>query len=29
MHFGFEPSPVHDLWLFLLMKDLRAQMGTG
>ncbi|MCR9161674.1 MAG: GNAT family N-acetyltransferase [Nannocystaceae bacterium] len=29
MHFGFEPSPVHELWLFLLMKDLRKQMGKG
>ncbi len=29
MHFGFEPSPIHELWLFLLMKDLRKQMATG
>ena len=29
MHFGFGPSPVHELWLFLLMKDLQKQMGAG
>lgn len=27
MHFGFEPSPVDRLWMFLLMKDLRAALG--
>ena len=26
-HFGFEPSPVHDLQLMLLMKDLRKALG--
>ncbi|MGD0912445.1 MAG: GNAT family N-acetyltransferase [Terracidiphilus sp.] len=26
-HFGFEPSPVNDLHLMLLMKDLRAALG--
>ena len=25
-HFGFEPSQAHALWMFLLMKDLRASM---
>jgi len=25
-HFGFEPSPVNDLHLMLLMKDLRASL---
>ncbi len=25
-HFGFEPSPVHELQLMLLMKDLRASL---
>lgn len=25
-HFGFEPSPVHDLQLMLLMKDLRKAL---
>jgi GNAT superfamily N-acetyltransferase len=25
-HFGFEPSPVHELQLMLLMKDLRANL---
>ena len=25
-HFGFEQSQVHPLWMFLLMKDLRASM---
>jgi len=26
--FGFEPSPVNDLHLMLLMKDLRAALGA-
>jgi GNAT superfamily N-acetyltransferase len=26
-HFDFEPSPVHDLQLLLLMKDLRKALG--
>jgi len=26
-HFDFEPSPVHDLQLMLLMKDLRRVLG--
>ncbi|MFZ0305693.1 MAG: GNAT family N-acetyltransferase [Terracidiphilus sp.] len=26
-HFGFEPLPVNDLHLMLLMKDLRSAMG--
>lgn len=26
-HFGFEPSPIDDLHLMLLMKDLRANLG--
>jgi GNAT superfamily N-acetyltransferase len=25
-HFGFEPSPVHELQLMLLMKDLRKAL---
>ena len=25
-HFGFEPSPIHELQLVLLMKDLRAAL---
>jgi len=25
-HFGFEPSPIHELQLMLLMKDLRKSM---
>ena len=25
-HFGFEPSPIDPLWMFLLLKDLRRQM---
>jgi GNAT superfamily N-acetyltransferase len=25
-HFDFEPSPVHELWLMLLMKDLRKAL---
>jgi GNAT superfamily N-acetyltransferase len=27
--FGFEPSPVDDLHLFLLMKDIKASAGGG
>jgi GNAT superfamily N-acetyltransferase len=27
LHFGFEPSPVHELQLMLLMKDLRRSLG--
>jgi GNAT superfamily N-acetyltransferase len=26
LHFGFEPSPIHDLQLMLLMKDLRKSL---
>jgi GNAT superfamily N-acetyltransferase len=26
LHFGFEPSPVHELQLVLLMKDLRRSL---
>lgn len=26
LHFGFEPSPVHELQLMLLMKDLRKAL---
>lgn len=26
-HFDFEPSPIHDLQLMLLMKDLRKVLG--
>lgn len=26
LHFGFEPSPIHDLQLMLLMKDLRSSL---
>ena len=26
VHFGFEASPVHPLWLFLLLKDLRTHV---
>ena len=26
LHFGFEPSPIHELQLMLLMKDLRASL---
>lgn len=26
-HFGFEPSPIHELQLMLLMKDLRASLS--
>jgi hypothetical protein len=26
---GKQPSPVHPLWVFLLMKDLRKQMGPS
>jgi GNAT superfamily N-acetyltransferase len=25
-HFDFEPSPIHELWLMLLMKDLRKTL---
>lgn len=25
--FGFEPSPIHSLWMFLLMKDIRKSLG--
>jgi len=25
-HFNFEPSPTHELWLMLLMKDLRRAL---
>jgi GNAT superfamily N-acetyltransferase len=28
-HFGFEPSPVDDFTLMLLMKDLRARIKTS
>lgn len=28
-HFGFEPSPAHDLHLLLLMKDLRAMLRVS
>lgn len=28
-HFGFEPSPIDDLHLMLLMKDLRANLGRS
>jgi GNAT superfamily N-acetyltransferase len=27
LHFGFEPSPIHELQLMLLMKDLRKALG--
>ena len=27
LHFNFEPSPVHELQLMLLMKDLRKALG--
>ena len=26
LHFGFEPSPIHELQLMLLMKDLRKAL---
>ena len=26
LHFGFEPSPIHELQLMLLMKDLRRSL---
>jgi hypothetical protein len=29
MRFGFEPSPVDELHLYLLTKDLKASLGTG
>lgn len=25
-HFGFEESPIHPLWMYLLMKDLRRHL---
>ena len=28
LHFDFEPSPVHEFQLMLLMKDLRRALGT-
>jgi len=28
-HFGFEPSPIDDLHLMLLMKDLRTNLGRS
>lgn len=27
LHFNFEPSPIHELQLMLLMKDLRKALG--
>ena len=27
--FNFTPSPINDLHLYLLMKDVRAILGTG
>jgi hypothetical protein len=27
MHFNFEPSPIHEMRLMLLMKDLRKALG--
>lgn len=27
LHFDFEPSPIHELQLMLLMKDLRKSLG--
>jgi GNAT superfamily N-acetyltransferase len=27
LHFGFEPSPIHELQLMLLMKDLRKSLS--
>jgi GNAT superfamily N-acetyltransferase len=27
LHFDFEPSPIHDLQLMLLLKDLRKSLG--
>lgn len=29
LHFGFEPSPIHELQLMLLMKDLRKVLQKG
>ncbi len=29
LHFNFEPSPVHELHLMLLMKDLRKAIAAG
>jgi hypothetical protein len=29
LHFGFEPSPTHDLHLMLLLKDARAAIRSG
>jgi GNAT superfamily N-acetyltransferase len=29
LHFGFEPSPIHELQLMLLMKDLRKMLQKG
>jgi GNAT superfamily N-acetyltransferase len=29
LHFDFEPSPIHELQLMLLMKDLRKTLGTN
>ena len=29
LHFGFEPSPIHELQLMLLMKDLRRAFETS
>jgi hypothetical protein len=28
LHFNFEPSPIHELQLMLLMKDLRKTLET-
>ena len=27
--YGFEPSPVDELHLYLLMKDIKANQGSG
>lgn len=29
LHFGFEPSPTHDMHLMLLLKDARAAIRAG
>jgi GNAT superfamily N-acetyltransferase len=29
LHFNFEPSPIHELQLMLLMKDLRKALESG
>jgi GNAT superfamily N-acetyltransferase len=29
LHFDFEPSPIHELQLMLLMKDLRKALGAN